>query len=78
MARWLRCKAGNEWIEGSVKPLPSNSITLTPGQAVFLLAVMQDYIDVTHDKGVYQRARQIRTKLDKMMTRPTESRARDE
>jgi hypothetical protein len=38
MARCLRCKAGNEWIEGDARRAPKDgtAIVLTPKQAKFL------------------------------------------
>lgn len=39
-------------------------LTLTPKQAEFLRLVMQDYLDVTKDSGVYRNAKAIFRKID--------------
>lgn len=38
-------------------------LPLTRGEVEFLLAVMQDYLDVTADPGVRRRARDIKRRL---------------
>lgn len=69
MARCLRCKAGNEWIEGPVA-MRVEDTTFTPHQVEFLALVMRDYLDVTKDAGVRRDARNIFAKLQKL--RPDE------
>ena len=66
MARCLRCRAGNEWIEGTVKARIEN-VKLTDHQIQFLERCMQDYLDVSQDKGVLRDARNIHAKLVKVM-----------
>jgi hypothetical protein len=48
MARCLRCKAGNEWIEGDARRAPKDgaAIVLTPKQAKFLRSLLQTHADV--------------------------------
>lgn len=72
MARCLRCKAGNEWIEGPVRARIED-MTLTAGQVEFLILVMQDYLDVTTDGGIRRRAREIKAKLDRLRRMNSES-----
>lgn len=47
-------------------------LRLTPGQAEFLRLCMQDYLDVTKDKGVYRNAKIIFRKIDAASVRKTD------
>jgi hypothetical protein len=49
-------------------------LRLTPAQAEFLRLVMQDYLDVTKDKGVYRNAKIIFRKIDAATVRKTDRR----
>lgn len=46
MARCLRCKAGNEWIEGEVRRKDGAAPALTSHEAGFLRALLQTHVAV--------------------------------
>lgn len=64
MARCLRCKAGNEWIEGDVRRASRDGVTLTltANQATFLRMLLTTHSHVV-ELGTGVRCKAILKKL---------------
>lgn len=64
MARCLRCRAGNEWIEGDIRRAPKDGVTLTltDNQAVFLRSLLITHAHVA-ELGTGTRCKAILKKM---------------